>query len=315
MLRVDRRVAAAEAVVRSVTVEQVADTSHAAVEDQAVLEDSRRRVAECLRGVHRRIGAIGADALAQTAVPLQGVGIIIRSRESNLGNMLADMVRAFYAVDVGLVNSGSIRCDRAIQATIGVDSALPPGKQPLTVRDLIEMLPFDNAILVKRITSDVLIRSLETSFSDVHFDGRFLQYSGLRVVADWSRREGSRVLEAWQCPRLGVRKRIRPGGDRELAVAMVAFIADGFDGYGCLRDQETLVSEEAGVTNTQLLLRTLGYQHDREGGAQEVHDDAVRVDELRFKRARDAISTRSTEDGLPIVAPATEGRIVTVEDY
>ncbi|KAK1952011.1 hypothetical protein LY78DRAFT_687089 [Colletotrichum sublineola] len=162
-LQVDRRAAtgssdgAAETVLQSVIVEQIADISHAKVKDQAMLEDSRRRVSECLRSVHQRIDVIDADALVHTAVPLQGVGSIIRSREANLGNMLADMVRAFYAVDVGLINSGSIRCDRVIQATIGTDLALP-SEPPLTVRDLIEILPFDNAIVVKRITSDVLLR-------------------------------------------------------------------------------------------------------------------------------------------------------------
>ncbi|WDK20457.1 hypothetical protein CGRA01v4_11744 [Colletotrichum graminicola] len=92
-----------------------------------------------------------------------------------------------------------------------------------------------------------------------------------------------------------------------LTVAMVAFIADVFDGYGRFRDQETLVNKEEGVTDTQLLLRILGYQYDREGGTKEVHDDAVEADELRFRRTPDAISTQSTEAGLPIVAPATEG--------
>ncbi|EFQ35087.1 uncharacterized protein GLRG_10231 [Colletotrichum graminicola M1.001] len=85
------------------------------------------------------------------------------------------------------------------------------------------------------------------------------------------------------------------------------FIADVFDGYGRFRDQETLVNKEEGVTDTQLLLRILGYQYDREGGTKEVHDDAVEADELRFRRTPDAISTQSTEAGLPIVAPATEG--------
>ncbi|KAK8024314.1 2-3-cyclic-nucleotide 2-phosphodiesterase [Apiospora rasikravindrae] len=305
---------ASEAVLQSVTVEQIADMSRATVEDHALLEDSKRRVTECLRGVHQQIDELGADPLVHTAVPLQGVGSIIRSQESNLGNMLADMVRAFYDVDIGLVNSGSIRCDKVIQTTLGADAS-----SPLTVRDLIEILPFDNTIVVKRVTGDVLLRALENSFSNAHTDGRFLQYSGLRVVADWSRREGSRILEVWQCPQ-GTQdeKRIYPGDEHALTVAMVAFIADGFDGYVCFQNQETLVSEDAGFTDTQLLLRTLGYRYgdvNQEGDRvnnMEEGDEGVELDELRFKRARDAISGQYSDiDGLPIVAPATEGRILT----
>ncbi|KAK7946820.1 uncharacterized protein PG986_011141, partial [Apiospora aurea] len=319
-LQVDRRAVAgsdsdgaSEAVLQSVTIEQVADMSRAMVNDHAALEENWQRVTECLQGVHQQIDALGADPLVHTAVPLQGVGSIIRSQESNLGNMVADMVRAFYDVDIGFVNSGSIRCDKVIQATIGSGAA-----SPLTVRDLIEILPFDNTIVVKRITGDVLLRALENSFSDAHTNGRFLQYSGLRLVADWSRREGSRILEVWQCPRgAHEERRIYPGDGQKLTVAMVAFIADGFDGYACFQDQETLVSEEAGFTDTQLLLRTLGYRYGDENKKEHGHsmregDEGVELDEMRFKRARDAISRQSsTVDGLSIVAPTTEGRIET----
>lgn len=177
-LQVERRATStvdvsSEAVVQSVTVEHIADMSRVPVDDPAALEDSKQCMAECLRGVHQQIDALGADPLVHTAVPLQGVGSVVRSQESNLGNMLADMVRAFYAVDVGLVNSGSIRCDKVVQPTIGTGGMA----SPLTVRDLIEIVPFDNTVVVKRVTGDVLIRALENSFSDAHTDGRFLQCS------------------------------------------------------------------------------------------------------------------------------------------
>lgn len=47
-----------------------------------------------------------------------------------MGNMLADAIRAFYDTDVGFFNSGAIRSDRILEATI------PDGK-PLLVRDII----------------------------------------------------------------------------------------------------------------------------------------------------------------------------------
>lgn len=55
--------------------------------------------------------------LLHTQVPLEGRSSIIRSRETNLGNMLADAVRAFYDTDIAFINSGGIRCDRIIAAT------------------------------------------------------------------------------------------------------------------------------------------------------------------------------------------------------
>ncbi|KAK7973067.1 2-3-cyclic-nucleotide 2-phosphodiesterase [Apiospora saccharicola] len=47
-------------------------------------------------------------------------------RRSHTGSMLADIVPAFCTVDVGLVNSGSIRYDKVIQATVGTRVGLLP---------------------------------------------------------------------------------------------------------------------------------------------------------------------------------------------
>jgi 2',3'-cyclic-nucleotide 2'-phosphodiesterase (5'-nucleotidase family) len=55
--------------------------------------------------------------LLHTLVPLDGRSSIIRSKETNLGNMLADAVRAFYDTDIAFINSGGVRCDRIVSAT------------------------------------------------------------------------------------------------------------------------------------------------------------------------------------------------------
>ncbi|UNI23782.1 UDP-sugar diphosphatase [Purpureocillium takamizusanense] len=302
------RTAGGVATLESVAVEQILDLS-AVPMDPVVLSDNEARVRACLRGVNDRIDELGADPLVHTTVDLEGTGTIIRSSESNLGNMLADIVRAYYLVDIALVNSGSIRCGKVIRATISDAQSAGSGKPPLTVRDLIEILPFDNALMVKRVTSEALLEALENSFSDAHTDGRFFQYAGLTVVADWTQPEGSRVLEAWFCPdksRPETRTRICRGDGRSFTTAMIAFIAEGFDGYTCFKDQETLVTEEGAITDTQLLLRTLGYGHHEEG---EQHDEAVDEDEARFRRAREVIVTSWDRFGLPVVSPVVEGRI------
>ncbi|KAK7917318.1 hypothetical protein PG985_010926 [Apiospora marii] len=165
-LQVDRRTTAGvdgpcEAIVQSLMVEQIADMPRVTADDPAVPEDNSQCLAECLRGIHQQMGSV------------------VRSRESNLGIMLSDKVRAFYAVDAGLVNSGNIRPDKVAQATVDTNEGLP-----LAVRDLIEMLPFNNTIVVKRIAEDVLLCALENTLSDIHISGRFLEYSGFRVAAD-----------------------------------------------------------------------------------------------------------------------------------
>lgn len=64
--------------------------------------------------VQDRIASISDARLFYTATPLDGRSAHTRTFETNLGNMLADAVRAYYDTDIAFVNSGSIRCDRII---------------------------------------------------------------------------------------------------------------------------------------------------------------------------------------------------------
>lgn len=67
--------------------------------------------------------------LFHTRVPLDGRSAVIRRQETNLGNMLADAVRAFYDTDIAFINSGGVRCDRIIAET--------NGNNALKVKDII----------------------------------------------------------------------------------------------------------------------------------------------------------------------------------
>lgn len=84
------------------------------------------RVPDIISSIHARITGEVQHPLLHTRVPLDGRSSIIRSRETNLGNMLADAVRAFYDTGIAFVNSGGVRCDRVVD-TAGV----------LSVKDII----------------------------------------------------------------------------------------------------------------------------------------------------------------------------------
>ena len=71
-------------------------------------------------------------------VPLDGVSLHLRASETNLGNLVADAIRADAKTDIAITNSGSIRGNRVF----------PAG--PLTRRTLIEIHPFDNVVCVAR---------------------------------------------------------------------------------------------------------------------------------------------------------------------
>lgn len=250
-----------------------------------------------LASTHGRIEKLVQQPILYTDVPLEGRSAVIRSQGTNLGNMLADAVKAFYDTDIALINSGGIRCDRLIQ---------PHGNAPLRIRDLVDISPFDNPLVVKRISGRVLAVALENSVSDAHTDGRFLQLSGLGISVNWSCRQGHRVVGLYYLPSPDAAPQTLHY-DQVYTVAMTNFIASGFDGYSCFQIAETLVDVEGAMTDTKLLLEIFGGAFTSRGTVDgDIADKAT----AGIFRAREAIIQRWNEnDGLPVVGPRLEDRI------
>ncbi|KIJ67333.1 hypothetical protein HYDPIDRAFT_84404 [Hydnomerulius pinastri MD-312] len=247
------------------------------------------------------------EPLFHTAVPLEGRMSVSRTQETNLGNMVADAVRAYYDTDIAFMNSGGLRCDRIIDAGV------------VTVKDVIGAyqfpaaytVPFDNAFVVKRLTSRTILTALENAVCDV-IDGRFFQVSGMTFSIDSHRPVGSRVHNVYLSPdhTSGVptsppRPKVPLKDDQEYTVTMVAFIAAGFDGYTLFKDSPTLVGEEGAMTDASLLMQIFrGNTHADE--LDKVCEDDT---DIAIDRARAAIVVGKTADGFPLVNPLEQGRI------
>jgi 2',3'-cyclic-nucleotide 2'-phosphodiesterase (5'-nucleotidase family) len=87
-----------------------------------------------LSSIHARITHAVQHPLLHTRVPLDGRSSTIRSQETNLGNMLADAVRAFYGSEIAFVNSGGVRCDRVVEPTCSAHGVL-------STKDIIGLYP------------------------------------------------------------------------------------------------------------------------------------------------------------------------------
>jgi 5'-nucleotidase len=152
------------------------------------------------------------EVIGRSLVMLEGENNRIRTSETNLGNLLADLLRNEFGTEVALVNSGQIR------------DSIPAG--PVDVRRLLRVLPFDSSTVTFTLTGEQMLLALENSASRLPgtMAGRFLQVSGLSVRYDISGPPGSRVRE------------VSVGGkpletQRRYSVATDAFLADGGDGY------------------------------------------------------------------------------------
>ena len=100
---------------------------------------------------------------------------LVRKGETNLGDLVADAMRFFFNsnLQIGIVNAGSVR------------KTIPTGK--VKVEDLLDVMPFANALCRVRATGREIIEALTIGSSHLPDEfGGFLQVSGLRytVIVD-----------------------------------------------------------------------------------------------------------------------------------
>ena len=158
-----------------------------------------------------RLNEETGHVIGHTTANLDGERETIRTRETNLGNLLADLARRETGAEVTLVNSGIVR------------GSVVSG--PVTYRRLMEVLPLDSGLAVLTLTGAQLRTALENSVSRLpEPNGRFLQTSGIGYAVDPVAPIGARVaaVQIHGVP-------LDPA--RRYSVAVTRFIADGGDGY------------------------------------------------------------------------------------
>ncbi len=109
--------------------------------------------------------------VGRTDVPLEARSSKLRTQETNLGDLVADLMRERLETDLALVNGGAIRTNRVV----------PAG--PLTKRDIHGLLPFTDVVLKLELRGRDLRAALEHGLSQTDREGGgFLQVSGVRLA-------------------------------------------------------------------------------------------------------------------------------------
>jgi 5'-nucleotidase len=193
-------------------------------------------VAAVVRRYAERLDRELDTVIGHTAVPLEARRRPLRTQETNLGDFIADAMRARLDADVALVNGGGIRTDRIV----------PVG--PLTKRDVHGLLPFTNAVMKLAVSGARLTETLEQGLARLeHEGGGYLQVSGLRMTYDRSQPVGQRVvaLDVGGGP-------VDPA--RIYTLAVVDYVVGGGDGITALRDARVLVDAVSGPQLSDVLL-------------------------------------------------------------
>ncbi|WP_029214760.1 bifunctional metallophosphatase/5'-nucleotidase [Kallotenue papyrolyticum] len=125
-----------------------------------------------------------ATPVGEAAVPLNGNRADVRSKETNLGNLIADAMLDKTRPDggqVAIMNGGGIRAS--------IDAG------PVTLGEVLEVLPFGNTIARVDLTGAQLRQALENGVSQVEQGaGRFPQVAGMRFTYNPAAPAGNRVV-------------------------------------------------------------------------------------------------------------------------
>ncbi|MDX1404128.1 MAG: bifunctional UDP-sugar hydrolase/5'-nucleotidase [Woeseiaceae bacterium] len=136
--------------------------------------------------------------------------------ESDLGNLLADILVEATGADIGMMHPGGIRKD------------FPQG--PIEVADVLDTNPFVDPVMVVELSGEQLFEVLEQSFSQLR---GLMQVSGIETVYDTSRAVRQRLIS--------VTREGRPiAADDRLTVAVSGIIARGGDHYATFRESTLL---------------------------------------------------------------------------
>ncbi|XP_067629887.1 mannosylglucosyl-3-phosphoglycerate phosphatase-like [Eurosta solidaginis] len=168
------------------------------------------------------------EVLGNFSVELDGRFSVIRAQETNLGNWVCDVVLAATGADVVIINSGTFRSDQIH----------PPG--PFTMRDLVNVIPMRDPLILLEITGKCLLDALENAVSAYpKLEGRFAQVSGITFAFDPAKPPGSRID-----PRL-----IQVGDEyinlkQTYKICIKSYIYHGCDGFTMFKKAKVLIDED-----------------------------------------------------------------------
>lgn len=170
-----------------------------------------------------------------------GTPQIERIGETPLGDLLADAMLSRCAplgAKIAMVNGGALKSalpssyapvDKTLRRTAVGYAAGPP--YDIVLGDVFNMLPFGNAVVVRKIKGSVLWSALENGFAGLPAAvGGFPQIAGFKVVYDASAASGSRVVSVT----LDDGTVIAKDDAKEIGLVTNDFINAGGDGYSML---------------------------------------------------------------------------------
>ena len=149
------------------------------INEKFVAKDDEK-IASLIYKIKNEQQKIISEKIGKTSVLLEADRKLVRTNETNLGNLIADAMLERSGADIAITSGGSIR------------SSISVGD--ITIENIINVLPFGNYVIVKELTGKQVWDMFENGFSKYPaIDGRFPQFSGVNVTFDSKKISGKRV--------------------------------------------------------------------------------------------------------------------------
>ncbi len=187
--------------------------------DAAIAEDEATvaRISEAaapLEEIRNRV-------VAEAAEPIGGDREVCRAKECSMGSLIADAMLdrvKDQGIDIAIQNGGGIRAS--------IDAG------PVTMGEVLTVLPFQNTLSTFQVTGATVIEALENGVSQVEEGaGRFPQVAGMTFTFDPAAAPGSRISDV-----MVGGSAIEP--DKLYGVVSNNYVRNGGDGYAMFKDAE-----------------------------------------------------------------------------
>lgn len=203
--------------------DQLIDLNEKDENDQYVIEEDQE-AAELLASLSGPIDELKQQIVGKSNVFLDGERSSVRTRETNLGNLITD---GMLATAKKYIDTTTI----AIQNSGGIRASIDKGD--ISLGEVLTTMPFGNTLVTIDLTGAEIIESLENGVSQVEDGaGRFPQVSGLHYSFNRSLPAGERIVDVYVETEDGLEAIDLA---KTYTVATNAYIADGGDGYEAMK--------------------------------------------------------------------------------
>jgi 2',3'-cyclic-nucleotide 2'-phosphodiesterase (5'-nucleotidase family) len=180
-----------------------------------------------LNNYKNRLKGILSKVIGTTSTAFTTRSSIVRSQESEFGNMVTDAMKAYTGADIAIINSGGIRGQSDYLAN-----------QTISRKDIALELPYRNNVIMITLSGTQLRSAIEHGLSGIaQLIGVYLQVSGLEIVYDSNKPVGNRVISLKH-------KNNNIDPNTLYTIALSDYLAKGGDGFTMLKKHQPSNSKQ-----------------------------------------------------------------------